>query len=76
MHDGYTDFMSSMGIRVLIMLARSLALRKAKLALYGAQAMVNAVFETVKLNEVIPIVDSETDAINAVIPATRDVSAP
>ena len=62
------DFITSMGIRMFITVARSLALRKAKLAIYGAQPMVNGVFEHVSLNEIIPVVDSESDAIAAVKP--------
>ena len=60
------DFISSMGIRMFITVARSLALRNAKLAIYGAQTMVNDVFEHVSLKEIIPVVDSESAAIAAV----------
>ena len=61
------DFITSMGIRMLITVARSLALRQAKLALYGAQSMVNEVFERVALPEIIPVVENEADAISAVL---------
>jgi anti-sigma B factor antagonist len=60
------EFIASMGIRMFIAVARSLALRNAKLALYGAQTMVSDVFESVSLKEIIPIVDSETAAVIAV----------
>jgi anti-anti-sigma factor len=60
------EFIASMGIRMFITVARSLALRHAKLALYGAQSMVNEVFETVSLREIIPVVGSESEAISAV----------
>jgi anti-anti-sigma factor len=60
------EFIASMGIRMFITVARSLGLRKAKLALYGAQSMVSEVFESVSLREIIPIVDSETEAIATV----------
>jgi anti-sigma B factor antagonist len=60
------EFIASMGIRMFITVARSLALRQAKLALYGAQTLVNEVFESVSLKEIIPIVDSEAEAITAV----------
>jgi anti-sigma B factor antagonist len=60
------NFVASMGIRMFITVARSLALRHAKLALYGPQTMVNEVFESISLKEIIPIVDSEADAIVAV----------
>ena len=60
------EFVASMGIRMFITVARSLALRKAKLALYGAQSMVNEVFEHVHLTDFVPVVDTETEAITAV----------
>ena len=60
------EFIASMGIRMFIAVARSLALRKAKLALYGAQTLVSDIFENVSLKEIIPIVDSETEAVIAV----------
>ena len=60
------EFIASMGIRMFITVARSLALRHAKLALYGAQTMVKDVLDSVSLNEIIPVVDSETEAIVAV----------
>ncbi len=49
-----------------ITVARSLALRHARLALYGPQTMVNEVFESISLKEIIPIVDTEAEAIVAV----------
>lgn len=60
------DFVASMGIRMFITVARSLRQRQAKLALYGAQPMVNEVFENVSLHDIIPIVADETEAITAV----------
>src|SRR5918995_1672533 len=62
------EFIASMGIRMFIAVARSLALRKAKLALYGAQTLVSEIFENVSLKEIIPVVDSETEAVIAVEP--------
>ena len=60
------EFVASMGIRMFISVARSMGLRRSKLALYGAPSMVNEVFEDVSLSEVIPIVATETEAIAAV----------
>jgi anti-sigma B factor antagonist len=60
------DFVASMGIRMFITVARSLRQRQAKLALYGAQSMVNEVFENVSLRDIIPIVADESEAITAV----------
>jgi anti-sigma B factor antagonist len=60
------EFVASMGIRMFISVARSMRHRKTKLALYGAQSMVNEVFENVSLREIVPIVDNEAEAITAV----------
>lgn len=60
------EFVASMGIRMFISVARSLRHRQAKLALYGAQSMVNEVFANVSLHDIIPIVADETEAISAV----------
>jgi anti-sigma B factor antagonist len=60
------EFIASMGIRMFISVARSLALRHAKLAVYGAQSMVGEVLENASLNDIVPVVASETDAIAAV----------
>jgi anti-sigma B factor antagonist len=60
------DFIASMGIRMFITAARSMALRHAKLALYGAQSMVNEVFEHVSMTDFIPVVENEAEAIAAV----------
>ena len=51
---------------MLISVARSLRIRQARLALYGAQDLVNQVFENVALSEIISIVPNEADAISAV----------
>lgn len=59
-------FAGSMGIRMFITIARSMGLRQARLALYGAQSMVSEVFENVSLSEIMPIVATETEAITAV----------
>lgn len=60
------EFIASMGIRMFIAVARSLAIRHAKLALYGAQSMVGEVLEHASLSDIVPVVASETDAIAAV----------
>jgi len=60
------DFVASIGIRLFITVARSLAMRHAKLAIYGAQSMVNEVFDHVSLSEMVPVVASESEAIAAV----------
>ncbi len=56
-------FVSSMGIRMLISTARSLSLRNAKMVLFGAQPLVLETFENVALNDIIPVVASEGQAL-------------
>jgi anti-sigma B factor antagonist len=60
------DFVASMAIRMFISAAKSLRQRRAALALYGATAMVNKVFETVSLQTVIPVCSTEAEALAAV----------
>jgi anti-anti-sigma factor len=60
------DFMASMGIRMLLSTARSLKIRQAKLALYGVTPQVGQVFEAVSLQKIIPICETEAEALAAV----------
>ena len=60
------EFVASMGIRMLITVARSLHQRHARLVLYGPQSMVKKTLETVSLSEIIPIVGDQAEAIDAV----------
>ena len=48
-------FIGSGGIRMFITIARTLARRGGKLALYGAQPLVAEVFETTSLNTLVPV---------------------
>lgn len=50
------EFAGSMAIRMFITLARALANKGRKLVLYAPQPMVDQVFETASLRELIPIV--------------------
>jgi anti-sigma B factor antagonist len=69
------DFVSSMGIRMLVSAARSLKARQASLAVFGAPERVTQVFEAVSLSRLLPICTSEDEAIAAVASATRTASA-
>jgi anti-sigma B factor antagonist len=60
------DFVSSLGIRMLVSAARSLKLRQAALAMYGVQGQVHEIFEMTALHEMIPICSTEADAQTAV----------
>jgi|SoimicMinimDraft_8_1059736.scaffolds.fasta_scaffold30798_1 anti-anti-sigma factor len=56
-------FISSMGIRMLVSVARSLQQRRARFVLYGPTPLVNEVFEHVSLRDLMLIVADETAAI-------------
>src|ERR1700743_888799 len=49
------EFIGSMGIRMLISVARALARKREKLVLYGPQPLVQEVFATTALGEIIPV---------------------
>ena len=59
-------FLASMGIRMLIATNRSLSRKGGKFALYGATPAVREVIDTVALTELIPLADSEVEAIGMV----------
>ena len=59
------DFLTSMGLRVLISVARSLHRKEARLVLFAPQENIREVFETVSLSNIIRICESEADAIAA-----------
>jgi len=63
------DFVSSMGIRMLVSAAKGLRSRQAKLALFGVQPRVLQVFEAVALQQIVPICATEAEALSAVTPA-------
>src|SRR5262252_175473 len=63
------DFISSMGIRMLVSAARSLKMRQAALSLFGVQEQVNQVLELVAINQMIAICASEAEAQSAVAPS-------
>jgi anti-anti-sigma factor len=56
------DFLASMGIRMLITTAHSLRRKKAQLILFGAQPLVQESLDGVSLNQIIPVVASESEA--------------
>src|SRR5215467_14289250 len=60
------DFISSMGIRMLVSAARSLKMRQAVLAMYGVQDQVNQVLELVAIGQMIRVCQSESEAQTAV----------
>jgi len=57
------SFVSSMGLRMIIGTARALRARGAAMALYGAQPLVRETLDHVALGEIIPIAETEADAL-------------
>ncbi|HQR52355.1 MAG TPA: STAS domain-containing protein [Burkholderiales bacterium] len=56
-------FVSSMGIRMLIGTARSLNRKQARMILFGPQALVRESLDHVSINDVIPLVGTEAQAL-------------
>ena len=56
------DFVSSMGIRMFISVARNMKDHKAKLVLYAPQAQVGEVLETVKVGQLVPVFKTAAEA--------------
>jgi anti-anti-sigma factor len=57
------EFIASMGIRLLIATARALDQKGAKLVLFGAQPLVQGVFDDAALDQIMPIVTTEDQAL-------------
>ncbi|WP_341676914.1 STAS domain-containing protein [Niveibacterium sp. SC-1] len=67
-HDTIVDlagvnFLGSMGIRLLISSARALNAKHAKLVLFGAQELVQNVLDQSAVDQIIPVVATEQDAL-------------
>ena len=60
------EFIGSMGIRMLISVARALSKKQGKLVLYNPQPMVEEVFNTVTLGEIISVQPDAAAALAAV----------
>jgi anti-anti-sigma factor len=56
-------FVASMGIRVLIATARGLKLKGSPLVLFGAQGLVEEVLDQAALGQLIPIVETQPQAL-------------
>jgi anti-anti-sigma factor len=57
------SFLASLGVRMLISTARSLAFKGGRMILYGAAPQVADIIETTQLDEIIPVVGSEAEAL-------------
>lgn len=60
------EFIASMGLRLLISSARGLAVKGQRLALFGAQPLVQAVFDDAALDQLMPICATQAEAVAAV----------
>ena len=60
------DFLASIGIRVLVKAAKTIANRGGRMAVYNAQEMCRKVLESTGVNKIIRLVESEDDALAAV----------
>lgn len=58
-------FIASMGLRTLMMCARSMASKGAKMAIAGAQPNVMKVLETSGMTQIVPVTESVDDALAA-----------
>jgi anti-sigma B factor antagonist len=57
------SFLASMGIRMLITGARSLKAKGARVVLFGATDLVQGVLENVSLDQIVPIVSTQEEAL-------------
>jgi len=57
------EFISSLGIRLLLSATRPLGRRGLKLAMFGAQPMVADVLEAMALGDILPLVATEDEAL-------------
>lgn len=62
------DFLSSLGIRLLLSAARVVSRRGGRVVLFGAQPMVAEVLAAMALEEVLPMAATEAEAM-AMLPA-------
>lgn len=63
------DFVSSMGIRMLVSAAKIMRTRQRTLAMFGAQVRVLQIFEAATLQQIMPICATEAEALVAITPS-------
>ncbi len=59
------SFIASLGIRMLLTVARSLGRNRAQFALFGAAPVVMEILEATAISEIIPVFGTEAEAIAA-----------
>ncbi|MEZ5735455.1 MAG: STAS domain-containing protein [Novosphingobium sp.] len=62
------SFIASLGIRMLLSAARALRNRDRKLAIFGASAVVMEIIQSTALSDVIPVLNSEAEALATLSP--------
>jgi len=60
------SFIASLGIRMLLTVSRSISRNGAKVAMFGAGPQVNEIIETTALNDIVPLFETEAEAIEMV----------
>jgi anti-anti-sigma factor len=60
------DFIASLGLRLLISSAKGLALKGQRMALFGATELVQGIFDDAALDQLLPIVATEAEALAAI----------
>ncbi len=60
-------FLASLGVRMFISTARSLAFKGARMAVFNASPEVMDVIETTQLYEIVPVATSEVEALDLVL---------
>ena len=63
------EFIASMGLRILIMCAKTIHSGSGRVVLLGAKKGVADVIHMSGIDELIPVFDTEADAISAAVPA-------
>lgn len=58
------SFIASMGIRLLIATAKGLNLKGAKMVIFGAQPMVQEVLQGMALDQIVPVVSTQAEALH------------
>jgi len=61
------DFISSMGLRMFIAVAKALKRHNAKMVLFAPQPQVSEVFASAHLAEIVPIASNEAEALSTAI---------
>jgi len=59
------SFIASLGIRMLLTVARALGRNRAQFVLFGAAPIVMEILETTAISEIIPVFGTEAEALTA-----------